>query len=116
MDGYQLLWAILGLGIAGTALTLVRRGWVHNRHVFWWLLIALTVTLAGMFPEHLSRMAHWLGVESPPAMLLILGLGLVVVKMLLMDIHSSNLERRVHRLAQQIAILEEAQRRPSGQD
>jgi hypothetical protein len=103
---YQLTSAILGLLIASTILWLIRRDHLHSRHALWWLPVALIVVLLGIFPKIIDLFALQVGVNYPPTLLFILGIGMILIKVLLMDLHQSQLERKLRRLAQKLAILE----------
>jgi hypothetical protein len=103
---YQLTSAILGLSIAGTILWLIRRDHLHSRHALWWLLVALMVMLLGIFPTIIDWLAIRLGVNYPPTLLFILGMGMILLKVISIDLHQSDLERKMRRLAQRLAILE----------
>ena len=102
---YQVTSAILGLVIASTILWLIRRDHLHSHHALWWLLVAFTVMLLGIFPTMIDWIASWLGVNYPPTLLFIFGMGMILVKVISIDLHQSKLERKIRRLAQQIAIL-----------
>jgi hypothetical protein len=103
---YQLTSAILGLSIAGTILWLIRRDHLHSRHALWWLLVALMVMLLGLCPTMIDWLAIRLGVNYPPTLLFILGMGMILLKVISIDLHQSDLERKMRRLAQRLAILE----------
>jgi len=103
---YHLTSAILGLLIASTILWLIRRDHLHTRHALWWLVVAIIVVLLGLFPKIIDFVASQLGVNYPPTLLFILGLGMILIKVLMMDIHQSELERNMRHLAQRLAILE----------
>lgn len=103
---YQATSAILGLVLASTILWLIRRDHLHSHHALWWLLVAFTVMLLGIFPTMIDWIARWLGVNYPPTLLFIFGMGMILVKVISIDLHQSELERKIRRLAQQIAILE----------
>lgn len=103
---YQVTSAILGLILASTILWLIRRDHLHSHHALWWLLVAFMVMLLGIFPTMIDWIASWLGVNYPPTLLFIFGMGMILVKVISIDLHQSKLERKIRRLAQQIAILE----------
>jgi hypothetical protein len=48
-----------------------------------------------------------MGVSYPPILAVVVGLGLVLIKMLTMDVERSRQERKIRRLTQQLAILEQ---------
>jgi hypothetical protein len=103
---YQLTSTILGLLIAGTILWLIRRDHLHSRHGLWWLLVALSIMIIGIFPTIIDWLAIRLGVNYPPTLLFVLGLAMILIKVINIDIHQSQLERNMRRLAQRLAILE----------
>ena len=103
---YQVTSAIIGFIIASIILWLIRVDHLHSRHAVWWFLIAFGVVVLGIFPQLLDNTARLLGVHYPPTLLFILGFGMILIKVLSIDIHQSALERKVRRLAQRLAILE----------
>lgn len=106
MIGYQWTSALVGISIAGAILFLVRRDRLHGPYVAWWLIVAGTVVVAGVFPELFDKVAPFFGVAYPPTLAIVLGMGLLLVKMLTMDLERSRQERKLRRLAQRLAILE----------
>ena len=103
---YQITSTILGLSLAGTIFWLIRRDHLHSRHALWWLLVAFMVMILGIFPTIIDWLASLLGVNYPPTLLFILGMGMILLKVISIDLHQSDLERKVRRLAQRQAILE----------
>ncbi|MCK5720025.1 MAG: DUF2304 domain-containing protein [Thiomargarita sp.] len=106
---YQITSAILGLLLASIILWLIRRDLLHSHHALWWILIALMVMLLGIFPKMIDWLATILGVHYPPTLLFILGIGMILVKVISIDLHQSDIERKMRRLAQRLAILEQEQ-------
>jgi hypothetical protein len=103
---YQLTSTILGISIAGIILWLIRRDHLHSRHALWWLIVAVMIIILGIFPTIIDWLAGHVGVNYPPTLLFLLGLALILIKVLSIDIHQSQLERNQRRLAQRLAILE----------
>jgi len=103
---YQLTSTILGFLIAAIILWLIRRDHLHSRHALWWLMAALMIFLLGRFPTTIDWLAQYFGVNYPPTLLFLFGLALILIKVLSIDIHQSQLERNQRRLAQRLAILE----------
>lgn len=106
MLGYQWTSALIGVLIAGTIFFLVRRDRLHGPYAAWWLIVAVTVVVAGVFPELFDKIAPFFGVAYPPTLALVLGMGLLLIKMLTMDLERSWQERRLRRMAQRLAMLE----------
>jgi hypothetical protein len=96
----------IGLAIAFTILWLVRRDLIHTRYSVWWLVVAGASALLGGFPSVVDGVASRLGVTYPPILLVIVGMGLLLIKMLTMDVERSDQERRLRILIQRLAILE----------
>jgi len=103
---YQITSALLGLTIAFGILFLVRRDHLHGTYAVWWLGVAVIAMLLGLFPQITNWLAIRTGVGYPPILALVLGFGLLLIKMLTMDLERSRQERQIRRLAQRLALLE----------
>ncbi len=112
---YHITSALLGLSIAGIILYLIRRDHLHTRHALWWLWIAFIILFLGMFPQLIDWFAGFLGINYPPTLVFILGIGMLLIKVLGIDIHQSELERRQRRLTQRLALIEEENRHNAAQ-
>ena len=97
---------VIGVIIAGVILYLVRKDRVHIRHTFWWVAVALASLVLGAFPPIVDWIAVQLGIRYPPILVLIVGLGLALIKILINDMENSDLEKNIRRLSQRLAILE----------
>jgi hypothetical protein len=106
MISYQLVTSILGLGIASTIIILIRRDHLHTHHAGWWLLVAFSVAGLGFIPSLVDQFAEYLNINYPPTLILTAGLGLLLLKVLTIDIAQSRQERTIRRLIQRIALLE----------
>lgn len=103
---YQLTSMALGLALAAMILFLMRRDHLHGPYALWWIGVAVMVAVLGFFPNLFDAIAAWLGISYPPILAVVLGFGLVLIKMLTMDLDRSRQERRIRRLAQRLAMLE----------
>jgi hypothetical protein len=103
---YRLTSLAIGLAIAFTILWLVRKDLLHTRYSIWWLVVAGASALLGGFPALVDGVASRLGVAYPPILLVVVGMGLALIKMLTMDVERSNQERRLRILTQRLAVLE----------
>lgn len=99
--------AILGVSIACAILLLIRKDTLHVRHAIWWLVVAAGSVLLGFFPGLMDAFGIFLGVFYPPMLFLTLALGMVLIKILTMDIERSRQERTLRRLTQRVALLEQ---------
>jgi hypothetical protein len=102
---YRLTSLAIGLAIAFTILWLVRRDLLHTRYSIWWLVVAGASALLGGFPSLVDGVASRLGVTYPPILLVIVGMGLLLIKMLTMDVERSDQERRLRILTQRLAVM-----------
>ncbi|MCB2184355.1 MAG: DUF2304 domain-containing protein [Desulfobulbaceae bacterium] len=107
MISYQITSALIAVLIAVKIFFLVRRDALHTRYALWWFIIAILVLIAGVFPKLIDVIAHKLGVSYPPILVIVSGMGLILIKMLNMDIDRSRQEQKLRRLVQKLAILEE---------
>ena len=103
---YQLTSLVIGLALAAAILILVRRAHLHGPHALWWLALAAGIIVLGIWPRLTDLIAPYLGVSYPPIVAVLLGLGLMLVKMMSMDLQRSRQEQRIRRLAQRLAMLE----------
>ena len=106
MIHYRLTSAAIGVVIAVVILYLIRRDHLQPRYATWWLMTSAAVVVLGFWPHLIDMIGHTLGVHYPPILLIIIGIGFILIKMLKMDIDRSQRERRLRRLTQRLAILE----------
>lgn len=106
MITYQITSMAIGISLAAIILLLVRRDHLHGPYAIWWICAATTVALLGFFPRLFDGLATLLGVGYPPILAVVLGFGLLLIKMLTMDLERSRQERLIRRLTQRLAMLE----------
>lgn len=106
MEQYQITSAAIGIFIALFILWLVRRDHLHGRFAIWWLTVGAFIAVLGLFPQLFDEVALRLGVNYPPILAVVLGIGFLVLKIIIMDIERSKNEVKIHRLAQRLAMLE----------
>jgi len=110
--------ALIGLLMAGAILYLVRRDHLHGSYALWWLAVAAAALSIGVFPQAIDWLGHVTGIYYPPVLPIIVAIGMILLRMLKMDIDRSRTERQLRRLTQKLAILEqelnEARRREGG--
>lgn len=107
MIDYRYTSAVAASIIGVLIIYLIRKDHMRPRYASWWVSIACAVVLFGFFPGIIDRIGYKLGIHYPPILLIIIGIGFVLVKMLRMDLEHSSLERRLRRVVQRMAILEE---------
>ena len=103
----QLTSAAIGVLLAGAILYLVRRDHMHGTYALWWLAIAAAILVLGVFPPAIDFLGRITGISYPPVLPIIIGIGMILIRMLRTDIDRSRQERQLRRLAQKLAILEQ---------
>ena len=103
---YQWTTAIIGLIIAVVILFLIRRDVLHVKRSLWWIGIAILIVVMGFFPFGIAQFGVLLGVNYPPILILTVGMGFILIKILSMDLERSRQERTLRRLTQKIAMIE----------
>lgn len=103
---YQWTTAIIGLMIALIILFLIRRDILHVKRSLWWICIAALIVVMGVFPYQIAQFGALFGVNYPPILILTVGMGFILIKILSMDLERSRQERMLRRLTQKIAMLE----------
>lgn len=106
MISYQITSTVIGICVAATIFWLVRRGHLHGPYAIWWIAAAITVGTLSFFPRLFDYLAVYAGVKYPPILAIVLALGLLLLKILTMDVERSRQERAIRRLAQRVAMLE----------
>ena len=103
----QITAGIIGALLAGAILYLVRRDHLHGSYALWWLAVAVVILLLGVFPPVIDWLGRVTGISYPPVLPIIVGIGMILIRMLKMDIDRSRQERQLRRLTQKLAILEQ---------
>lgn len=98
---------IIGIMLSITILLMVRKDKMHGPYSIWWLLIAISAIILSLFPKISDYIAGWVGIAYPPTIILVLAISLILLKMLSMDMERTKQERKIRRLTQKIAILED---------
>lgn len=111
---YQWTSAGLGIVIACTIIYMVRHDYLRTGYALWWVSTALAIIVFALRPQLVDAIGARLGIAYPPVLLIIVGLGLLLIKVLTMDIDRSRQERKLRRLVQKIALLEGEQGRENG--
>ena len=107
----QLFAEILALAVIVLIIWLIRRDRLPISHAIWWLTMAAIIALLGFFPGLIDAVAGSVGIGYPPSLLFILAILTLLIKVLMEDLEVSTNRRRLLRLAQKTAMLEEEVRR-----
>lgn len=108
--------ALIGVALAATILFLVRRDHLHGPFAVWWLLVAAAALILGGVPGAINWLGRVTHVYYPPILPITIGLAMVLIRLLKLDIDRSREERRIRRLVQKVALLEEELTRLRGDD
>jgi hypothetical protein len=103
----QITSGLIAVLLAGAILYLVRRDHLHGSYALWWLAIAAAILLLGVFPPVIDWLGRITAINYPPILPIIIGIGMILIRMLKMDIDRSERERQIRRLTQKLAILEQ---------
>ena len=96
----------IGIGIALSIFLMVRKNHLMVSHAVWWLVIAFASMAFGVYPKLIDRVGAVFGIHDPPTLLIVIGMGFILIKMLTMDLKLSEQERKIRALTQRLAIVE----------
>lgn len=102
----QIISLVLGVFIAGVIFWLVRKDLLVSKDALRWLILAASVLLFGAFPTVNDWIGVQLGVAYPPIIPVLLGFGVVLIKLIIADIQRTQLRADTSRLVQKVALLE----------
>lgn len=105
---------IIGIATAITIIALIRKDHLRVQYGIWWMAVAVTFALLGLFPSLIDQLASYLGIAYPPILATMIGAVVIVIKILLMDIEHSRNAINIQRLTQRIALLESDLREMQG--
>ena len=114
MKEYHLVATVLGIGLAFTILTLIRRDHIHLRQGLFWTSVAIASLIFGIWPGMIDFLGQAVGIAYSPALLFLAAIVVLVLRALFTDIALTQLKRDVRRLNQRIALSES--REKSGQN
>lgn len=103
----QITSAILGIGLAGAIMFLVRRDHLHGPFALWWFAVATATFALGVFPSLVIWLGRATGIVYAPVLPIIIGVSLILIRLLKLDVDRSKQERQIRRLTQKLAILEQ---------
>ncbi len=108
--------AIIGVLLGGAILYLVRRDHLHGSFALWWLAVAAAILVLGLFPPVIDWLGKLTGIYYPPVLPIVVGIGMILIRLLKIDVDRSRSERQMRRLTQKLAILEQELREIREQD
>lgn len=99
--------AVIALVFSAILLVLLRRDHIYIRQAIFWLFVASAVLLFGLAPGLVDWVGVQLGINYPPIILALVAILVLLVKGLEADLAMTRMERRIRRLSQRLAILDE---------
>lgn len=87
---------------------MTRKHLLHERQAVLWLALAIVILVFSLSPNVLNAVGHFLGVEYPPTLMLVLGLLVVLLLTLSNAVRVYTLETNLKRLTQEVALLRKA--------
>jgi hypothetical protein len=106
MKDYHYTVLVLGVGLAGGILYLVRRDHLYIRQGLFWIVAAAVSLGFAIWPYLIDSFGNLLGIAYPPTLLFLVAILVLVVKALFADIALTKLRRDLRRVNQRIALLE----------
>ena len=99
--------AVAGLVIYSAVVWLVLRGRLNVRFSGLWLMVGLLVAVLAVAPELLTRLSRFLGFSIPSNFLFFIAVVFLSLLSLQVSMSITSLDKKVQRLAEEIAILRE---------
>ncbi len=99
--------AVAGLVIYSVVVWLVLRGRLNVRFSGLWLMVGLLVAVLAVAPELLTRLSRFLGFSIPSNFLFFIAVVFLSLLSLQVSMSITSLDKKVQRLAEEIAILRE---------
>jgi hypothetical protein len=101
---------VFGIAAASAVLvvviTLLRRRRLRERHAVWWLIAGTLALVAGVFPDALTGVSRFLGIELPVNLLFFTSIAILFLVSLQASSELTTLEAKTRVLAERIALLE----------
>lgn len=107
MDKLGLTSLAIGVMFALTILWLIRKDHLHVKHSLWWMVVAWVAVILAFYPALIDHLAAVVGIAYGPSVVFLLAILVLAIKNLLSDIENTKLTVKVHRLGQELAILEQ---------
>ena len=110
MTSAQITGALFALIFAAFVLLLLRRDHIYIRQALFWVAITMAILLFGLMPQLVDTLGQQLGISYPPIILALVAILILLIKGLDADLAMTRMERRIRRLSQRLAMMEEGAR------
>ncbi len=86
--------------------SLLRRRKLRERHAVWWLGAGVLALIAGAFPQSLTRVADFVGIDLPVNLVFFVSITILFLVSLQHAAELTRLEAKTRDLAETVALLE----------
>ena len=97
--------AVLAFLALAFVLRLLRRGRLSGKYALLWTVTGVGLLVLAIWPGLLTTVSDWVGVFSPPNLLMVVALGFLLLVVVQFSWELSRLEDRTRTLAEELALL-----------
>lgn len=116
MNRLQVVVVLLALATLGFILELVRRRQLREKYALLWLVVGGMSVLLGVFRPALDALSRTLGIAYGPSTLFLFSTVFLMLVVAHLSWEISRLEEKTRRLAEEIALMQPQEPRPTATD
>jgi hypothetical protein len=105
MSGVHVIALVSAVATLIVIIELSRRRQLHPKYAVLWLSVGVVLSVFAVSPALFNRMAHALGVISPPALLTVLAALFLLMVFVYLSWEVGRLEDKTRTLAEEVALL-----------
>ena len=105
MSGVHVIALVSAVATLVVIVELSRRSQLHAKYAVLWLSVGLVLSVFAVSPALFNRLAHALGVISPPALLSVLAALFLLMVCVYLSWEVGRLEEKTRTLAEELALL-----------
>jgi hypothetical protein len=105
MSGVHVIALVSAVATLIVIIELSRRRQLHPKYAVLWLAVGVVLSVFAISPGLFNRMAHALGVISPPALLTVLAALFLLMVCVYLSWEVGRLEDKTRTLAEEVALL-----------
>jgi len=95
---------------------LVRKNKLQERYSLLWIFMSIVLLILSSTPAIINTLADWLDIKNPPSLLFLFGLVYLLIYNLHITTVVSSQSEKITKLAQEIALLKQAQKQENKKD
>jgi hypothetical protein len=111
----KLFLLVCGLGFAATVVRLLIKKKISERNSIAWMSAAILILFLSAFPQMVDKLAEWLHVSYPPALIFLFSTLVLLLLVLFQSIQISMLNEKLKELAQRVALYQHLEQKPQEQ-